>query len=58
MIYTQNDSLTELTENIEILNSHLDIDRKRDITVLNTTQSSDNEKNDKHTRNTIYYKCK
>ena len=58
MIYTQNDSLTELTENIEILNSHLDIDRKRDITVLNTTQSSNNEKNDKHTRNTIYYKCK
>ena len=58
MICTQNDSLTELTENIEILNSHLDVDRKRDIIVLNTTQSSDNEKNDKHTRNTIYYKCK
>ena len=37
MICTQNDSLTELTENIEILNSHLDIDRKRDIIVLNTT---------------------
>ena len=58
MIYTQNDSQTKLTENIEILNLHLDIDRKRDITVLNTTELSDNEKNDKHTRNTGYYKCK
>ena len=58
MIYTQNDSQTKLTEKIEILNSHLDIDRKRGITILNTTQSSNNEKNDKHTRNTIYYKCK
>ena len=44
MIYTQNDSQTKLTEKIEILNSHLDIDRKRDITVLNTTELSDNEK--------------
>ena len=51
MIYTQNDSLAKL-------NSPLDIDRKRDITVLNTTESSDNEKNNRHTRNTICHKCK
>ena len=44
MIYTQNDSQTKLTEKIKILNLHLDIDRKRDITVLNTTELSDNEK--------------
>ena len=58
MINTQNDSLTELTKKIEILNSPLDIDRKRDITVLNTIELSDNEKNNKHTRNTICHKCK
>ena len=58
MIYTQNDSLTELTKKIEILNSPLDIDWKRDITVLNNTESSDNEKIDRHIRNTICHKCK
>ena len=58
IIYTQNYSLAELTKKIEILNSPLDIDRKRDITVLNTTESSDNEKNNRHTRNTICHKCK
>ena len=58
MIYTQNDSLVELTKKIEILNSPLDIDRKRDITVLNTTKSLDNEKTDRHIRNTICHKCK
>ena len=58
MIYTQNNSLAELTKKIEILNSPLDIDRKRDITVLNTTESSDNENNDRHTGNTICHKCK
>ena len=58
MIYTQNDNLAELTKNIEILNSPLDINRKRDITNLNTTESSDNEKNDKHTGNIICHKCK
>ena len=44
MIYTQNDSLAELTKKIEILTSPLDIDKKRNITVLNTTETSDNEK--------------
>ena len=51
MIYTQNDSLAKL-------NSPLDIDRKRDIIVLNTTESSDNEKTDRHVRNTVCHKCK
>ena len=44
MIYTQINSLAELTKKIEILNSPLDIDRKRDITILNITESSDNDK--------------
>ena len=58
MTYTQDNGLAELAKKIEILNSPLDIDRKRDIIVLNTTESSDNEKNDRHTRNTICHKCK
>ena len=58
MIYTQYDSLAELTKKIAILNSPLDIDKQKDITVLNTTKSSDNEKNDRHTGNTICHKCK
>ena len=58
MTCTQDTSLTKLTKKIEILNSPLDIDKKRDITVLNTTESSDNEDNDKHIRNTICHKCK
>ena len=48
IIYTQNNSLAELIKKIEILNSPLDIDRKRDKTVLNTTKSSDNKKNNRH----------
>ena len=58
MIYPQNDSLAELSKKMEILNSPLDIDKKRGITVLNTTESSDNEKTDKHVRNTNCHKCK
>ena len=58
MIYTQYDSLAELTKKIAILNSPLDIDKQKHITVLNTTKSSDNEKNDRHTGNTICHKCK
>ena len=50
--------MIELTKKIEILNSPLDIDIERGITVLNTTESSDNEENDKLIRNTIYHKCK
>ena len=52
IIYTQNNNLTELTKKIEILNEPLDIDRTRDITVLNTTDLSNNEENDRHVRNT------
>ena len=58
MIYTQNDSLVELTKKIEILNSPLDIDRKKDIIVLNNIELLDNEKIDRHTRNIICHKCK
>ena len=58
MIYTQDNGLAELAKKIEILNSPLDIDRKRDITVLNNIELSDNEKTDKHIRNTICHKCK
>ena len=43
---------------MEIINSPLNINRKRDITDLNTTESSDNEKNDRHTGNIICHKCK
>ena len=58
IIETQNDSLTELTRKIKILNTPLQTDRKRDITVLNTTELSDNEESDRHVSNTICYKCK
>ena len=57
-IYTQDNGLAELVKKIEILNSPLDIDRKRDITVLNNTELSNNEKIDRHIRNTICHKCK
>ena len=58
MVNTQNNSLIELIRKIEILNAPLEIDRKRDIIVLNTTRLSDNEKTDKYVRNTICHKCK
>ena len=57
MVDTQNNSLTELIKKIEILNTPLKIDRKRDITVLNNTESSDNEKTDIHIKNTNCHKC-
>ena len=58
IIYTQMDSLTELTKKMKILNTPLEIDRKRDIAVLNTTELLDNEKNNRNVRNTICHKCK
>ena len=58
MTYIQNNSLAELNKKIEILNLPLDIDKKRDITVLNNTELSDNEKTDRYIRNTICHKCK
>ena len=59
IIYTQNNSLTELIKKIEVLNTPLEIDRQRNnMAVLNTTELSDNEKNDRHVNNTICHKCK
>ena len=58
IIYTQMDSLIELTKKMKILNTPLKIGRKRDITVLNTTKLLDNEKTDRHVSNTICHKCK
>ena len=56
--YTQDNGLAKLAKKIEILNSPLEIDRKRDITILNNTKLSENEKTDRHIRNTICHKCK
>ena len=58
IIETQNDSLIELTKKMKILNTPLQIDRNRDITVLNTTELSDNEETDRHLSDTICHKCK
>ena len=59
MTKTQDNSLAKLTKKIEILNSPLGkSDIKRDIAVLDIIESSDNEKTDRHTRNTIFHKCK
>ena len=55
MIYTQDNGLAELAKKIEILNSPLDTDKKRDITILNNI---DNKKTDRHIRNTICHKCR
>ena len=57
IVETQNNSLIELTKKMKILNTPLEIDRKRDIVVLNTTQLSDNEKIDKQMNNIICHKC-
>ena len=57
MIYTQNDSLAELIKKIEILNSPLQ-KKEKDVAVLDITKTSDNEKTDRHVRNTICHKCK
>ena len=58
IIYTQTNSLTKLTKNMKILNTPLEIDSKRDIAVLNTTELSNNEKTNRHFNNTICHKCK
>ena len=54
----QNDNLTELIKKIEILNAPLDIEKTREITVLNTIDLSENEKTDRYVKNTICHKCK
>ena len=50
--------MTELTKKMKILNTPLEIDRKRDIVNLNTSELSDNEKTDRHVNNIICHKCK
>ena len=50
--------MTELIKKIEILNAPLDIEKTREITVLNTIDLSENEKTDRYVKNTICHKCK
>ena len=50
--------MTELTKKMKILNTPLEIDRKSDIAVLNTTELLENEKTDRHVNNIICHKCK
>ena len=57
--YTQNDSLAELIKKIENLNSPLEKKEiEKEVAVLDITKTSDNEKTDRHVRNTICHKCK
>ena len=56
MTYTQDNGLAELIKKIEIFLEKKEIER--DVAVLDITETSDNEKNDKHIRNTICNKCK
>ena len=59
MTYTQDNALAKLIKKIEILNSPLEKKEiERDEAVLDITEASDNEKNDKYTKNTICHKCK
>ena len=56
---TRDNGLVELTKNIEILKSPIEIkEMKKDIIVLKITELSDNEKADKYIRNIICHKCK
>ena len=51
--------LVELAKKIEILNSPIEIkEMKKDITILEITELSDNEKSDRHIKNIICHKCK
>ena len=51
--------IVELAKKIEILNSPIEIkEMKKDITILEITELSDNEKSDRHIRNIICHKCK
>ena len=51
MTYTQDNGLVELIKKIEILNSPLEKKEiKRDVAVLHITESSDNERTDRHSR--------
>ena len=57
MTYTQDNGLAELIKKIEILNSPLE-KKEKDVAVLDITEISNNEKTDRHVRNTICHKCK
>ena len=51
--------IVELAKKIEILNSPIEIkEMKKDITVLEITELSDNEKPNSHIKNIICHKCK
>ena len=58
MDYTQDNSLVQLAKKIEILNTPIEIKEMKDITVLEITELSDNEKPDIHIKNIISHKCK
>ena len=58
MDYTQDNSLVKLAKKIEILNSPIEIkEMKKDITILEITELSDNEKPNRHITNIICHKC-
>ena len=59
MDYTRDNSLVKLAKKIEILNSPIEIkEMKNDITILEITELSDNEKPNIHITNSICHKCK
>ena len=56
---TENNSLIKLAKKIEILNLPIEMKEiEKDITVLEITELSDNEKLDRHIKNIICHKCK
>ena len=57
MDYTRDNSLVKLAKKIEILKSTIE-EMKKDITVLEIIELSNNEKPNKHIRNIIFHKCK
>ena len=59
MDYSRDNSLVELAKKIEILNSPIETKEiEKDITVLEITELSDNEKPNRHIKNIICHKCK
>ena len=58
MDYTRDNSLVKLAKKMEILNSPIEIkEMKKDITILEITELSDNEKPNRHITNIICHKC-
>ena len=59
MDYTRDNSLVKLAKKIEILNSPIEIkEMKKEITILEIIELSDNEKPNRHITNIICHKCK